>query len=178
MGLLKKRKRIILNMINKKNLINEDYYYKPIKNNKYFISETEYFDILKKADFGYLLKDKKNKTYYANGRTIQGYVYKDSNSYKSGKGICYIPESDFEGINILNDYIDSNNVKEYTRKDILNAVKRELINCYDDLFKSKKIPNKLIENISDEVFNVVDWECPESYLAETDWTEDIIDYFS
>ena len=156
---------------------NEDYMYDPIKNDKYFISETEYFDIVKKADYGYLLKDKKSNTYYSCEQTIQGYIYKDYEAFKDGKGICYIPESSFTGFNSLNDYISSKMVKEYSKADINNGVKKELYQNYSDCFKSKKIPKKLIEGISEFVIDVVDWQAPESFIYETDWTEDIMNYF-
>ena len=156
---------------------NEDYMYDPIKNDKYFISETEYFDIVKKADYGYLLKDKKGNTYYSCEQTIQGYIYKDYAAFKDGKGICYIPESSFTGFNSLNDYISSKTVKEYAKSDINNVVEKELYQNYNDYFKSKKIPKKLIEGISEFIFDTVDWQSPESFLCETDWTEDIMNYF-
>ena len=154
--------------------INEDYLYDPIKNNKYFISETEYFDIVKEAEYGYLLKDKKGNIYYSGGQTIQGYVYKDYDAYNVGKGICYIPEFGFPE---ESDYISSKMVKEYTKLDINRAVKNELSQNYSDCFKSKKIPKKLIDNISKYVFDTVDWQSPETILDEMDLEEEIMIYF-
>lgn len=164
---------------------NENYLYEPVVDNKYYTSKTEYFDIVKKADNGYKVKDQQNKFYYILTYGWQGYYYKDYDAFKDNNNVCYIPEyankNDYTNINNEASCIlvpeDKKNNSIYYRDDILNAVKKEINSkVYQDFF-DKQAPEKLIENLAKYVLGVVDWQHPESYILETSWDDMIKDYF-
>lgn len=161
-------------------MINKNYFFEPIIDNKYYISEKKSYEIIKEVDNGYLVKNKKNKQFCILTYGSQGYYYKDYDAFNNDNGVCYIPEynSTKENENALIIPTNKKNENIYYRKDILDAVKRELnSSIYRDLF-NKEIPSKLIENIAIQTFEIIDWQHPESYLSEVDWDEDIIYYFS
>lgn len=66
------------------------------------------------------------------GKTNQGMVYKNYDNYKTGQGICYVPE-----------LFDT----KYTRADIISM-------CNNN------------ERLADFIFNVIDWQCPETFLND------------
>ena len=154
---------------------NENYCYNPVSEQKYFISETEYMDIVKAADYGYLLKDHNGNYFYAPGETLQSYVYQDYESYQTGNGICYINQYEFE--NTENFIIPANEIMAYSRDDFYAAVRYSLLTEYNDYFKNDIIPTKLLSNITDFVFENVDWQTPEAFLDEINWEEDIKEYY-
>lgn len=45
-----------------------------------------------------------------------------------------------------------------------------------DFFRNE-IPPKLIKKIAEDVISIVDWQYPETYIYETEWDEDIKNYF-
>lgn len=159
---------------------NKNYYYEPIVDNKYYISETDCFDIVKKADNGYKVKDEKNNEYFILTYGWQGYYYKDYKAFRNDNEVCYIPEYAYKEDNksCILVPLDKSNDSIYYRRDILNAVRNELNGkVYADFFV-EKAPEKLIESIAEGVLEVVDWQHPESYIYETEWDEIIKDYFS
>ena len=162
------------------NLKNENYLYEPVVDNKYYTSETEYLDIVKKADNGYKVKDQQNNIYYILTYGWQGYYYKDFDAFKDDKEVCYIPEYAYEedGESCVLVPLNKENKSIYYRKDILNAVREEFNSeVYADFF-ADKAPEKLIEHISKCVLEIVDWQHPESFIYETGWDDEIKDYFS
>lgn len=163
--------------------MNEKYYYEPVKDNKYYLSKLEYMDIVKYADVGYILQNKKKEIYYAGDYSGQGFIFKDCENYEKGEGVCYIPEFAFsiESKDETYSCISSDNSFEeglYCRNDIYDLVRAELLSDeYKDNFKNDDLPLGLVEQISDDVFYIVDWQYPESYLSENDWTDVIKEYF-
>lgn len=159
--------------------MNKNYFYEPIKNNKYYVSENKYYNIIKKSSNGYKVMDQDNKTYFILKYGWQGYYYKDCSSFDSGKDVCYIPEFAYKDDNksCIVVPFDRSNSSIYYRQDIIDTVYKELTSkAYKWMFKNK-IPNKLITDLAEYVFDIVDWQHPESYLQETDWTEYIENYF-
>ena len=111
--------------------------------------------------------------YYELESTFNGYCYKDIEAFKSKKGICYIPE-----YNTLNQDYDTeykipygkeNEYSCYTYEDIRNEVKDELAINYSEYNYTEKD----IDNITEIVFDIVDWQHPSSLLAEINWSEDL-----
>lgn len=141
--------------------------YKKVRNKEY--------EVIKKVTYGYLLKDKKNNLIYLGEHTNQGIVYKDYDAYKNGTGICYIPEYGFE-----KDYsyfeAEDTEIGSYTKEGIYEEV-IDMLNQdnYRNFFK--KIPDKLVKEISDYLFDTVDWQHITSLAYEIDFEEDIVSYF-
>lgn len=161
--------------------VNKNYKYDPIIDNKYYISENEYMNIKKKSDYGYILKNKNKEFYYVGDYSSQGFIFKDYSNYESGEGVCYIPEHAFPIINAVYSWVGSDNSYEegvYRRNDIYDLVRTELLSDeYSGNFKEEDLPLGLVEHISNIVFDIIDWQFPESYLQGTDWSEEIIEYF-
>lgn len=159
-------------------ITNKNYLYEPIKNNKYYISENDSYDIVKEVDNGYKVKSFGEHLYILT-YGWQGYYYKDYDAFKNGNDVCYIPE-----YNHVNDHENCLMVSErditddkYYRKDIIREVREELIGkSYQDFF-NKIVPQKLINQIATIVFDTIDWQHPSSYLYETQWDDTIKDYF-
>ncbi len=131
-------------------------------------------------------------TYYVGAFYEQGVVYKDREAFKTGNGICYIPECGFfddlgwdENIpdgfekllrdNDMSEYVFCDyelNDGAYTRADIERAIRTE-IDGYDfsDIFDHDTI-QKFVQKLTIDVFENVDWQCPETYLSEIDMEEE------
>lgn len=133
----------------------------------------------------------------------QGNIYKNNIVYESTKNltkeeldelplkkkICYIPEHAFD----TNDYIDLNlnNLKDgidyYTingiRKDIMTTlIEEEYYYRYQKdgkpyVIEAGNFDKKLINQMTDYIFNEVDWQYPSSLINEIDWSEDIKTYY-
>lgn len=158
--------------------INKNFLYEPVKNDKYFISENEYYNIYKKVENGYKVR-KDDEFFYILTYGWQGYYYKDYEAFKNGNDVCYIPEYNYvnndEKCLIISENVKSNN--KYYRKDIINEVKNELCGeVYKDFFNGT-VPENLINHISEIAFDIVDWQHPSSYLYETEWDDTIKEYF-
>lgn len=167
-------KKVVLTMNTNKN-----YIYDPVKNGKYYIAETKSFDIVKKVDNGYKVKDEQGINQYILQYGWQGYYYKDYEAFKNGKDVCYIPEYNYanglEGCLIISEKDVTDD--KYHRKDILREVRNELGGKVYQEFFNKRIPQKLISQIAANVFDVIDWQHPSSYISETEWDDTIKDYF-
>lgn len=103
--------------------------------------------------------DNGNIVRYNSGPTDQGYVYKDVDAWKSGNGICYISEYGMEEYenelervpkDEIVDYHKDNASIGYTRQDFIDM-------CDGD------------EALAESVFYEVDWQYPETLLAEYDY---------
>lgn len=95
------------------------------------------------------------------GYTDNGCCYKDYNAYKTGEGICYIPECGVDD----NDQIDTS----YTRAKIIEVVTDYLKST--DQFKS----DEHAEIIAYDIFDTCDWQCIETYMVEMEVCDDADD---
>lgn len=159
---------------------NKNYMNEPIKNNKYYVSESDGYEIIKDVDNGYKVRGYFGEKLYVLTYGWQGYYYKDYEAFKTDDDVCYIPEYNnvAENKNCLLISERDKTDDKYYRKDIINEVKNELNSRTYQCFFNKKAPKKLIENIAEIVFDIIDWQHPSSYLYETDWDETIKEYFS
>lgn len=151
------------------------------------------------ADVGMIVKvdDSKseynNKLIYIAGDTFNGYCYKDYNNFKNNPDeICYIAECDFD-TDLFVDYVNENKEQLIseggiaTANSIKDEIKKEL--KYNDYFYeyqkdgivhtivAKNFDNEMIDRFASLVFDIVDWQCTSSYIAETDWAEEIERYY-
>lgn len=104
--------------------------------------------------------------YYVGDSTDNGYVYKDDEAFKNGKGICYISESELTIYeeNIKNGYALTDEEFEVYR-DKLNS---ELSYTRDEIIRLCAGSEKLAEDI----YYNADWASIETYLNE--WV-DVVD---
>lgn len=157
------------------------------------------FDTIYQADIGSIIKimDSKskfnNKLMYESGGTLSGYCYKDYNNFKNNPDeICYIAECDFD-TDLFVDYVNENKEQLIseggiaTANSIKDEIKKEL--KYNDYFYeyqkdgivhtivAKNFDNEMIDRFAYLVFDMVDWQCTSSYIAETDWSDEIDMYY-
>lgn len=152
-----------------------------------------------KADIGEIVKiiDSKskfnNKQMYMSEGTLNGYCYKDYNNFRNNPDeVCYIAECDFDN-DLFVDYVKENKEQLIneggiaTANSIKEEIKKELE--YNDYFyeyqkddivhtiTAKNFDNEMIDRFASLVFDIVDWQCTSSYIAETDWAEEIERYY-
>ena len=129
--------------------------------------------------------------FYIGEEYDQGVVYKDLNAFESGIGVCYIPEYGFltdkefkaivsDEISTLLDKYDikrdfalcdvEHNENAYSRADIQQAVVDALNQeCGEQLNEEYgELYHKFVEQLTCNVFHMVDWQSPDTYLNEID----------
>lgn len=137
-------------------------------------------------DYGYMLKDSTGVTYYHGGSTDNGVVYKDYEAFKTGDGICYIPEFGLEG---LEDKLDELNRRkrfltgeEYLaeRKKILQEcgeTRQTIIDQVREAFGDEyMLTDEQVAYFAEDVFELADWAYICTYLAENFDIEESIQY--
>jgi len=137
-------------------------------------------------DYGYMLKDKTGVTYYHGGSTDNGVVYKDYEAFKSGEGICYIGEFGLEELEDKLEQLETRRQflsgEEYlqeraiilancgeTRQSIIEQVRQAFGNDY-------MMSDKQVEYFAEDVFQLADWACIATYLAENFNLDDLIEF--
>lgn len=132
---------------------------------------------------------------YEGGNTDNGVVFKDYEAFRTGKGICYISEYGLEelhqrltDLNFRHDNITDENDedflpdKEYeedmesilaecgeTRQSIIDQVQEAFGDDY-------LMTDEQVEYFAEDVFQIADWACIATYLAEDFEIEDCIEY--
>jgi len=81
-----------------------------------------------------------------------GFYYKDSEAFDRQEGVCYIPEAEFEDEGQPDGGLDLNSRPGYTYQDFLDV-------CYGN------------KKLAHDVFDLVDWQCPETVVDELDADE-------
>lgn len=152
-----------------------------------------------KADVGEIVKIKDSKSKYNNKQmymsegTLNGYCYKDYNNFRNNPDeVCYIAECDFD-TDLFVEYVNENKEQLIsegglaTANSIRDEIRKELE--YNEYFyeyqkdgvvhtiTAKNFDNEMIDRFAYLVFDMVDWQCTSSYIAETDWTEEINIYY-
>lgn len=134
------------------------------------------------------------KQYYVAGKSFNGSCYKDANAYNNEPDkVCYITEGGFEAgedWKLSVDYVETNKDELIrqggisTRNSILDEVRtiferEEYYYEYDDgtRVEAKDFDEKLIEEIADDAFSMVDWQTVNGFLYERDWTEAIEEFY-
>lgn len=158
------------------------------------------FDDAYKADIGEITRviDPKSKfdtkLMYVAGGTLNGYCYKDYNNFKNKPDeVCYIAECCFDQDTLFVDYVNENKDKLFNRGGLstANSIKEEIRNQLKNeeyyyeyekdgivhTIESKNFDDKLINQMVQYVFEVVDWQTTQAFICETDWREDIKEYY-
>ena len=137
-------------------------------------------------DYGYLVKENGEVCNYEGGQTDNGFVYKDSEAFKSGVGICYISEYELEDLE--DKLTDLNERKKWlTAEDYLAERKKILAECGEtrqtiidqvrEAFGDDYLlTDAQVEYFAEDVFGLADWACIATYLAENFEMEDTIEY--
>lgn len=96
---------------------------------------------------------------YIEDSTDNGYCYKDMDAWKSGVGVIYISEAEFEGLADMTMDIDD----LYTRESWIDEVVR--------YFGENTYPRAFYEYFAECVLQTVDWQCLTTLMSE--WEDDI-----
>lgn len=140
-------------------------------------------------DFGTLILDEAGNVFnFQGGNTGEGFVYKDSEAFRSGKGICYISEYGLEELDEnLTDlearYENSNMTEEEyraERADILaqcGETRQTIIDQVREAFGDDYLmTDAQVDYYAEDVFELADWAYICTYLAENFDIEDSIEF--
>ncbi len=136
-----------------------------------------------------------NKLMYLASGTLNGYCYKDYNTFENNPDeVCYIAECCFDKDTLFVDYVNENKDSLVKAGGIstANSIKEEIRDQlkYDEYYyeyekngivhtiEAKDFDDDLINGFADLVFEVVDWQCTSSLIGEIDWTDEINNYYS
>ena len=133
-----------------------------------------------------MLKDKTGVTYYHGGSTDNGVVYKDYEAFKTGVGICYISEYGLEDLEEKLGELDQRKQflsgEEYLaeRAEILEhcgETRQSIIDQVRDAFGDDyMLTDEQVEYFASDVFQLADWACIATYLAENFDLDDLIEF--
>lgn len=123
---------------------------------------------------------------YEGNATDNGVVFKDYEAFKTGKGICYIGEFGLQELHQkladLEFRHDSLTDKEYEdeREKILaecGETRQSIIDQVREAFGDDYLmTDEQVEYFAEDVFELADWACVATYLAENFEIDDCIDY--
>lgn len=129
-------------------------------------------------DYGCLVMNGDEIFNYEGGNTGEGYVYKDSDAFRSGEGICYISEYGLEELNYNLTELEmlyKNSEISYEkyqseRNKILSTcgeTRQTIIEQVKDAFSDNCLmTDEQVEDFAEDVFNIADWAYISTYLAE------------
>ena len=139
-------------------------------------------------DCGYLVKENGEAYNYEGGHTDNGFVYKDYEAFKSGVGICYISEYELEDLDEKLADLDARHENsgmtddEYwdERAEILEhcgETRQSIIDQVRDAFGDDyMLTDEQVEYFAGDVFQLADWACIATYLAENFDLDDLIEF--
>lgn len=139
-------------------------------------------------DYGYLLKENGEVYDYEGVHTGEGVVYKDYEAFKSGVGVCYISEHELQDIqeelaDLQAQYENSNmdeDVYWEERRYILSKhgeTRKSIIDQVRYAFgKQYLLTDEQVEYFASDVFQLADWACIATYLAENFDLDDLIEF--
>jgi len=140
-------------------------------------------------DYGYLLVDKGHIYDIEGEMTDNGVVFKDYEAFKTGVGICYISEHELEDLDerlaeLEYAHNESSITSEYlyllereriilsvgeTRQSIIDQVRQAFGDDY-------MLTDEQVEYFASGVFQMADWACIATYLAESFDLDDLIEF--
>ena len=137
-------------------------------------------------DCGYVVIENGNIVNYEGGSTDNGWVFKDYEAFKTGVGICYIVEF---GLEELEEKLDELNQRKkwLTAEDYLAEREKILDECGEtrqsiidqvrEAFGDDyMLTDEQVEYFASDVFQLADWACITTYLAENFDLEDLIEF--
>lgn len=109
------------------------------------------------------------------GKTENGYCYKDEEAYKTGEGICYIPEYDLDDLHKDLKEFDSRYENSSMTEDEYRKEREEIL-LYEYGYTRKNFLDIWggLEEFADDTFYMVDWQSPETYANEWDVDEECV----
>jgi hypothetical protein len=137
-------------------------------------------------DCGFVVMENGRIVNYEGGNTDNGVVFKDYNAFKTGKGICYIAEYSLEDLEDKLEELEERKqwltAKDYEaeRKKIIEEcgeTRQSIIDQVREAFGDDYLmTDEQVEYFAEDVFNLADWACIATYLAENFEIDDCIEY--
>ena len=121
--------------------------------------------------------DNGNIVSYETGGTDNGWCFKDKDAWKSGEGICYIPEYDASDMEEeLTDLQSQYENSDMTDEEYRNK-RKEIFSLHG--YTRKQIVDLCggegFDKLAESVFYEVDWQSPETLISEWDYID--FDYY-
>ena len=139
-------------------------------------------------DCGSIINENGKIINYEGGNTDNGVVFKDYEAFKSGKGICYISEYGLEDLQLdLTDlqarYENSDMTEEQYEEEraflleTAGETRQSIIDQVRDAFGDDYLlTDEQVEYFAEDVFELADWACIATYLAENFDLDDCIEF--
>lgn len=132
------------------------------------------------ATIGYRSEQDGKAVDYEGGSTLNGTCYKDEKAFKNKKGVCYISEFDLEEFeDNCKELAEKLNNGELTAKEYeedRDFLLSHLGWTYGQILDL--VGGKGFEKVAQYVFDMVDWQSPESFWREQDFEENDLETFS
>lgn len=139
-------------------------------------------------DYGYLVMDEGHIYDIEGEMSDNGCIFKDSGAFESGEGICYVGEFGLEDIKEALADLDyrfektqmSESLYRLERERIILAggETRQIIidQVWDAFGEDYMLTQEQTVYFAEDVFQLADWACIATYLAENFELDDCIDY--
>lgn len=124
------------------------------------------------VECGYRIEYPDGKKAYFGEYSGEGNMYKDSEAYDKGEGVCYISEvclDDIEGKPMTETEAIEKGAYDYTN--LQNDVAYYACDCETSRGERTRAENMddFIKKATDSTFAALEWEEPDTRMAETDW---------
>jgi hypothetical protein len=140
-------------------------------------------------DYGYLVMDEGHIFDIEGEMSDNGFIFKDSGAFESGEGICYVGEFGLDDIKeALAELEEAHNNSEITSEKLYRLERERIIlaggetrqtiidQVMDAFGEDYMLTYEQVLYFAEDVFQLADWACVATYLAESYDLEDCIDY--
>lgn len=139
-------------------------------------------------DYGYLVMNEGHIFDIEGGMSDNGFIFKDNSAFESGEGICYIGEFGLEDIQEeLTDLQARYENGEFTDDEYRSERERAILaggetrwtiirQVQEAFGEDYMMTYEQVLYFAEDVFQLADWACIATYLAENFDLEDCIDY--
>lgn len=139
-------------------------------------------------DYGYLVFDNGHIFDIEGVSTGEGFIYKDSGAFDSGEGVCYVGEYGLQDINeqltdLQAQYENGEMTDEEYRLQRENIIlyggetRQTIIDQVKDAFGDDYLlTDEQVEYFARDVFELAEWACIATYLAENFQLDDCIEF--
>ena len=115
--------------------------------------------------------DNNNLIGYGGEHNGDGYIYKNEDAFANNPDeVCYIPEAGF-GYDTYKEFISLDEAEKLG--ETRNTITEQISNGYKEDYM---LTDEQVDCCTKSVFHDLDWSCVSSYITESSWIEDLIEF--